>query len=105
MVSLKAALTLVATFAVLGSATPFDDSSVEGLEVRAACEGLGPCWKNNCAPTFPNADATLGTCQAGKYAGCPCDKCDGQLGPCSGNGCKPKNKKCTAGLYRGCPCK
>ncbi|KAI0801498.1 hypothetical protein C8Q74DRAFT_1215064 [Fomes fomentarius] len=68
---------------------------------------IGDCFSNGCAPQFANPSNTIGTCTAGTYNGCPCEKCgggQGNVGGCQDNGCAGFQGTCTQGQYQGCPC-
>ncbi|KAF8551589.1 hypothetical protein OG21DRAFT_1512562 [Imleria badia] len=103
---------VLAAAITLASATPGVNRRAEaGLLARQSgnnCQDyIGNCFQNGCAGVFPSPSDTIGTCSAGTYNGCPCDKCgsgDGYVGSCSANGCNGVQGTCTAGTYQGCPC-
>ncbi|KIJ67234.1 hypothetical protein HYDPIDRAFT_25705 [Hydnomerulius pinastri MD-312] len=102
---------IVAAVALV-SATPAVDKRAEGdlLERQSGnnCQNyIGNCFQNGCDGAFPYPSDTIGTCTAGTYDGCPCDKCGsgtGYIGGCGDNGCNGVQGTCTAGTYQGCPC-
>ncbi|KAG8217004.1 hypothetical protein J3R82DRAFT_7318 [Butyriboletus roseoflavus] len=121
--------TVLAAVAALASATPGvdrrDESNLLQHLNRDNCQNhLGNCYKNGqthfvcitsvplthtysttgCEGVFANPYDTIGTCAAGKWRGCPCEKC-GSTGKCVKNGCEGYQGRCTAGNDQGCPCK
>lgn len=98
------------------------------MTVQAGCNNkIGRCDKNNCTPKFNSPWDLVGTCSAGEFNGCPCDKCNGQTDSCSKNGCKQYSPLtcvewvhawavltrlvgngvrgiCQSGKYQGCAC-
>ncbi|KAF8125087.1 hypothetical protein EV363DRAFT_1586459 [Boletus edulis] len=95
---------MLAAAAALVSATPSADSPKPDDNCNNT---IGDCFSNNCNPSFPTPSDTIGTCTAGTYNGCPCEKCGGGsgfVGSCSSNGCNGFQGTCTAGQYQGCPC-
>ena len=75
---------------------PYGECCAQTRTGMPGCEGM-----------FPSASDTIGTCSAGTFNGCPCDKCgsgNGYTGSCSANGCNGVQGTCTAGTYQGCPC-
>ncbi|KAI1378539.1 hypothetical protein F4677DRAFT_443027 [Hypoxylon crocopeplum] len=103
MFSLKQVAFAIFVAATAVSAHPADDISVDN------CQGnIGDCFQNGCDGIFANPNDTIGTCSAGTYNGCPCEKCGsghGYTGGCGDNGCAGVQGLCTAGQYQGCPCK
>ncbi|KAF2248582.1 hypothetical protein BU26DRAFT_520256 [Trematosphaeria pertusa] len=75
------------------------------MTVQAGCNNkIGRCDKNNCTPKFNSPWDLVGTCSAGEFNGCPCDKCNGQTDSCSKNGCNGVRGICQSGKYQGCAC-
>lgn len=61
----------------------------------------------DCTPVFDTPSSTVGTCSAGAFNGCPCEKCGdavGGIGPCDQNGCEGVQGTCTSGTFEGCTC-
>ncbi|KAJ6477840.1 hypothetical protein C8R47DRAFT_1219745 [Mycena vitilis] len=78
---------------------------LDGLVAKDNCNNnLGRCDQNGCAGVYPDPSATHGTCTAGEFNGCPCNKCGNNNGGCNDNGCFGQNGVCTAGNFQGCPC-
>ncbi|KAI4858788.1 hypothetical protein F4820DRAFT_454519 [Hypoxylon rubiginosum] len=99
MFSLKLAFAIaVAVTAARAGPTVNDDN----------CQNfIGDCFQNGCSGVFANPSDTIGTCTAGTFNGCPCEKCGsgrGFVGGCGDNGCAGLEGICSAGQFQGCPC-
>ncbi|KAG6370523.1 hypothetical protein JVT61DRAFT_11304 [Boletus reticuloceps] len=99
---------MLAAAAALVSATPSVNRRADAPQPDDNCNGtIGDCFSNGCSPSFPTPSDTIGTCTAGTYNGCPCEKCgggNGHVGSCSDNGCDGFQGICRAGQYQGCTC-
>ncbi|THV04253.1 hypothetical protein K435DRAFT_851075 [Dendrothele bispora CBS 962.96] len=110
MFSFKSFIIVATTAVALVSGTPTVENRAEhGLVSRQDnCQNfIGNCFQNGCAGTFANPGDTIGTCTAGMFNGCPCEKCGsgtGFTGGCGENGCNGVQGTCTAGTFQGCPC-
>ncbi|KAJ7436084.1 hypothetical protein B0H11DRAFT_1937034 [Mycena galericulata] len=80
-------------------------AEVNDLVTKDNCnDHLGRCDQNGCAGVFANPTALHGTCTAGTYNGCLCNKCGDTNGSCNDNGCVGVSSVCTEGEFQGCPC-
>ncbi|KAJ7134023.1 hypothetical protein C8R43DRAFT_1133038 [Mycena crocata] len=96
-------LFFLATMLATALAVPAADANE--LVAKDNCNNhLGRCDQNGCAGIFPDPNAIHGTCTAGDFIGCPCNKCGDSNGSCSDNGCFGVDGVCTAGNFQGCPC-
>ncbi|KAI1115949.1 hypothetical protein F5Y14DRAFT_408734 [Nemania sp. NC0429] len=97
--------TLFTVLAVASVAAAGPVRRAEANELTDNCNGsINSCFDNGCEGTFTNPSETIGQCNAGTWAGCPCEKCGNDNGSCSENGCNGIQGICTAGTYQGCAC-
>ncbi|KAJ6477851.1 hypothetical protein C8R47DRAFT_1219759 [Mycena vitilis] len=91
--------------AVLTAVIAGPAAELNGLVAKDNCNNfLGRCDQNGCAGVYTDPNALHGTCTAGTFDGCPCNKCGNTNGACTDNGCFGENGVCTAGIFQGCPC-
>ncbi|KAI1325620.1 hypothetical protein F5Y16DRAFT_422699 [Xylariaceae sp. FL0255] len=92
MFSLKTILSLLAISALV-AATPalgpvagdVGQASIDGLRCG---DHIGSCFHDECQGKFKNTTDIIGTCTAGRFDTCPCNKCGLQNGRCDENGCE-----------------
>ncbi|KAI1455739.1 hypothetical protein F4805DRAFT_459383 [Annulohypoxylon moriforme] len=102
MFSLKVAFAIVMAVTAVNARPASDEVNVDNCGNH-----IGDCFSNGCAGIFSFPGDTIGTCTAGTFNGCPCEKCGsghGFTGGCEDNGCDGVQGFCTAGQYQGCNC-
>ncbi|XXH02513.1 hypothetical protein Hte_008889 [Hypoxylon texense] len=100
-------LSLKLAFAVAVSVTAVRAQLAVAVSDDNCQNFIGDCFQNGCSGVFANPSDTIGTCTAGTFNGCPCEKCGsgkGFIGACGDNGCEGVEGTCTAGQFQGCPC-
>ncbi|KAI1098718.1 hypothetical protein F4804DRAFT_114837 [Jackrogersella minutella] len=102
MFSLKIAFAIFMALGAVSARPADDDISADNCQ-----NNIGNCFQNGCSGVFSNPSDTIGTCTAGTFNGCPCEKCgsgNGFVGGCEDNGCAGVQGICQAGQYQGCTC-